>query len=326
MPRKVEISYRTIVFTVIFLLALQLVLQIKDVLLMLFIAFIFMSALNPSVDQLEKLKIPRALGIVGLYLLVLGVVGVVLGIVVPPLVVQTGNLVLSLPEALGHIELFNANQQEITQQLINQIGSLPQDLLRITVSLFGNLLSVFTILVISFYLLLERKNLNKYLAILFGKNSPDRVLKTINEVEKRLGSWVRGELFLMLSVGVLTYIGLVVLGIDNALPLAILAAILEIVPNIGPTISAVPAVLIALTIHPFKALATVALYFLVQLLENHILVPNIMKRATGVNPLVSIIGLITGFKIYGSVGAILAIPVIILIHTILLNLQDTWRE
>lgn len=326
MPRKIEISYRTIIFTVVFLLALQLVLQIKDVLLMLFIAFIFMSALNPTVDQLEKLKFPRVLAILILYLLVLAIIGLTIGIVVPPLVVQTGNLILSLPSALGHIEIFNANQQAITEQLLNQIGSLPQDLLRITVSLFGNLLSVFTILVISFYLLLERKNLNKYLGILFGKSSPDRVLKTINDVEKRLGSWVRGELFLMLSVGLLTYLGLVVLGIDNALPLAILAAILEIVPNIGPTISAVPAVLIALTIHPFKALATVALYFLVQLLENHILVPNIMKRATGVNPLVSIVGLITGFKIYGSVGAILAIPIIILIHTILLNLQDTWRE
>lgn len=327
MPRKIEISYRTIVFTAIFVLALRLLLQVKDVLLMVFIAFIFMSALNPAVDQIEKLKVPRSVAILFLYLLVFAVVAGALGIVVPPLVVQTGNLVLSLPNSLSHIELFNANQQAITQQFLNQIGSLPQDLLRVTVDLFANILSVFTILVISFYLLLERKNLNRYLGILLGKNSPDRVLKTINEVEKRLGSWVRGELFLMLTVGILTYLGLVVLGIDNALPLAILAAILEIIPNIGPTVSAVPAVLIALAMHPFKALATIALYFLVQLIENHILVPNIMKRATGVNPLISIIGLITGFKIYGPTGAILAIPVIILIHTILLNLQDiTWRE
>lgn len=327
MPRKIEISYRTIVFTVLFLVSLKLLVQVKDVILMVFLAFILMSALNPAVDRLEKLKIPRSIAILILYLLIVAVVGLTLGIVVPPLAIQTGNLIRSLPESLSHIELFNTNQQAITEQLLVQIGSLPQDLLRITFDFFGNIISVLTTLVISFYLLLERKNLNKYLGILLGKNSPDLVLKTITEIERRLGGWVRGELFLMLCVGVFTYIGLIVLGIDNALPLAIIAGLLEIVPNIGPTISAVPAVLIALTIHPFKAIATIALYFLVQLAENHLLVPNIMKRAVGVNPLVSIIGLIIGFKIYGPMGAIISIPLIIMIHTIVVNLQGvTWRE
>ncbi len=327
MPRKIEISYRTIVFVVLFIIALKLVVQVKDVILMVFLAFILMSALNPAVDRLEKLRFPRALAILILYLLIVAIVGLTLGIVVPPLAIQTGNLLRSLPESLSHIELFNSNQQAITEQLLVQIGSLPQDLLRITFDFFGNIISVLTTLVISFYLLLERKNLNKYLGILLGKNSPDAVLKTISEVERRLGGWVRGELFLMLCVGVVTYVGLMILGIDNALPLAIIAGLLEIIPNIGPTISAVPAVLIALTIHPFKAIATIALYFLVQLAENHLLVPNIMKRAVGVNPLVSIIGLITGFKIYGPMGAILSIPIIILLHTIIVNLPNfTWRE
>jgi len=294
---------------------------------MVFVAFIIMSSLNPAVDQLEKLKIPRILAIIFLYIVVLAVVIGTFGLVIPPLVTQTGNLLVSLPDALGRIEMFNSNQQAITQQILSQIGSLPQDILRITFSLFGNIISILTTLVISFYLLLERKNLNKYLGVLMGKSSPNAVLKTINEVERRLGSWVRGELFLMFAVGFITYLGLMILGIDNALPLAIIAGVLEIVPNIGPTISAVPAILIALTIHPVKALATLALYFLVQLAENNLLVPHIMKRAVGVNPLVSIIGLIIGFKIYGPMGAILSIPVIILLHTIVLNLQNiTWRE
>ncbi len=327
MPRKIEISHRTIIFITIFILGLRLVVQIKDVLLMLFVSFIIMSALNPGVDHLEKLKIPRALAILMLYLLLFVVVGVTLGTVIPPLVSQTGNLLLSLPDALSRIAIFHDNQQAITEQVLGQIGSLPQDLLRVTVNLFGNILSIFTVLVISYYLLLERANLNKYLAILLGKNSPDRVLKTINEIERRLGGWVRGELVLMLAVGLVTYVGLLILGIDNALPLAIIAGLLEIVPNIGPTLSAVPAILIALTIHPVKAVATGALYFLVQLVENHALVPNIMRRAVGVNPLVSIVGLIIGLKIYGPMGAIVSIPVIIVIHTIILNLQDVaWRE
>ena len=131
-----------------------------------------------------------------------------------------------------------------------------------------------------------------------------------------MGSWVRGELTLMLAVGIFTYIGLSILGVEIALPLAILAGILEIVPNIGPIISAVPAVLVALTIHPLTALATASLYFLVQLAENNFLVPKIMQKAVGVNPLISILGLMIGFRLAGPAGAILALPSIIVIHTI----------
>ena len=120
----------------------------------------------------------------------------------------------------------------------------------------------------------------------------------------------------MFAVVTLTYVGLLFLGIDIALPLAILAGILEIVPNIGPVISAVPAVLIALTLSPVTALATASLYFLVQIVENNFLVPRIMQAAVGVNPLISILGLMTGFQLAGPAGAVLAIPLIIVIQTI----------
>ena len=168
----------------------------------------------------------------------------------------------------------------------------------------------------TFYLLLERKHLNNYLSTIWEGDKSVHISKTVNEIERRLGSWVRGELILMLAVGALTYIGLSILGVEIALPLAILAGILEIVPNIGPTISAVPAVLVALTIHPLTALATVALYFLVQLVENNLLVPKIMQKAVGVNPLVSIVGLMIGFRLAGPAGAVLAIPIIIVTHII----------
>ena len=217
---------------------------------------------------------------------------------------------------MSQIEILNSNQQAITSQLLTQIGTLPENLLRLTVGIFGNLLTVFTTLVITFYLLLERKHLDKYLSALLGKDTPTQIGHVINEIERRLGGWIRGELFLMFVVGLFTYVGLVILGVDIALPLAIIAGVLEIVPNIGPTISAVPAVLIALTIHPLTALATVALYFLVQIIENNFLVPKVMEKAVGVNPLISILGLLIGLKIAGPAGAVLAIPLIIVIQTI----------
>ncbi len=106
------------------------------------------------------------------------------------------------------------------------------------------------------------------------------------------------------------------MGIDIAIPLAIIAGLLEIIPNIGPTLSAVPAVLIGLSISPFMAVSTAALYFLVQFLENNLLVPNVMKKATGVNPIVSIVSLMIGFKLAGPLGAVLSIPTVLIIQTI----------
>ncbi|MEK7101354.1 MAG: AI-2E family transporter [Patescibacteria group bacterium] len=316
MPKKVEISHRTIIFTAMFVLFLWFIFQIRDVLLIVFVSLILMSALNPAVDQLEKWRVPRPLAILLTYLVLWGTIGGLIAGIVPSLVDQTRRLITRLPHAMSQIEILNSNQQAITSQLLTQIGTLPENLLRLTVGIFGNLLTVFTTLVITFYLLLERKHLDKYLSALLGKDTPTQIGHVINEIERRLGGWIRGELFLMFVVGLFTYVGLVILGVDIALPLAIIAGVLEIVPNIGPTISAVPAVLIALTIHPLTALATVALYFLVQIIENNFLVPKVMEKAVGVNPLISILGLLIGLKIAGPAGAVLAIPLIIVIQTI----------
>jgi predicted PurR-regulated permease PerM len=141
-------------------------------------------------------------------------------------------------------------------------------------------------------------------------------MEIVFHIETKLGNWIRAELLLMTAIGTMTYIGLVLLGIDTALPLALLAGMLEIIPSIGPIISAVPAVIIALVIHPLLGLSTIALYFLIQFLENNLLVPQIMQKTTGVNPLISLLGLMVGFRLGGTVGAVLAIPTILVIQTL----------
>jgi len=309
-------SNRTVIFTVLLLISLWFVYQIKDIILLLFVAVILMSALNPFVDWLQKYRLPRGLAIFFIYLLVWGLMGTLIAAVIPGLIEQSGKLIRVLPASLNQIELFNTYQQEISRELLTRLGSLPEGLIRFSIGLFSNILGVVTTLVISFYLLLERKNLDRYLSLLLGPDKPDKARKVINEIEHRLGGWVRGELFLMLVVGTFTYVGLVILGVDIPLPLAVLAGLLEIVPNIGPTISAVPAILVALTINPLTALATLALYILIQQLENNLLVPKVMEKATGVNPLVSILALMIGFRLAGPAGAVLAIPIILVAQII----------
>ena len=299
--------------------------QIKEILLMLFISIILMSALTPFVDRLEKFKFPRVLAITVVYIVLSLLIGAIIATIVPGLVDQTGKLVRLLPSALEKVRLIGINQQDISREIITQVGALPSNFVKITVSLFSNIIGVISTLVITFYLLFERRNLHKHLTQLLGNNHPDKIIRAVNLIEVRLGSWVRGELFLMFIIGILTYIGLLILGIDIALPLAVLAGLLEIIPNIGSIVSAVPAVLIALTIHPLVAVAVVALYFLVQLLENNLIIPHVMRQATGINPLVSIVALLIGFKLAGPAGAVLSLPSVIIIETILTEVFSSSR-
>jgi len=316
---KIEISHRTVIFTIALLLFLWFLYQIRHILVILFVGIILMSALNPIVEKLEKLKIPRLLAVILIYLIIFGFLGLILAGIIPPLVNQTKILISRFPSYYRSLESLGIDGEILNSQLetlLNRLSSISFDLIRLTVEFLGNFLVVFTLIFVSFYLLLERKNLNEYLEKLFGPANV-KVGKVIAKVEKRLGEWVRAQITLMLIVGVFCYFGLVLLGIEFALPLALLAGILEIVPNIGPTLSAIPAILAGMAISPLMGLAVAALYFLVQQLENHIIVPQVMKKEAGVNPLITILALGAGFKIGGTIGAILSVPFLILIETLL---------
>lgn len=313
MPKKIEISHKTIVFTVLFLVFIWLIFQIRQVFLILFISLILMSALNSSVKKMEKIKFPRWLAILVLYLFALVILGLGIGGIVPTLVDQTAKLIAKIPDFFRDFNILGVDQKVIASQF-SQFTSLPANIIKFVFGVFSNIVSIIALAVITFYLLLERKNLDHYLTDLFGEDKEKEIETIIDKIEFRLGGWIRGEFLLMVVVGVLNYIGFTLIGLDFALPLAILAFIFEIVPTLGPTVAAVPAVIIGLTISPWMALAVAGVAFLVQQIENSILVPKIMKRTAGVNPLISIIALAVGFKLAGIGGAILAIPTYIVLE------------
>jgi predicted PurR-regulated permease PerM len=315
MPRKVEISHRTIIFTVFFLIGLWLLYQIQQIILAFFVAVILMSALNPLVDKMERKYFPRILAILLLYVLILGVFGLMVASVVPPLVEQTSILINRIPIYIQQFEVPGIDPNLFVSQ-IPKLAEIPANILKFSLGFFSNLVAVLAILIITFYLLLERKNLKHHLLILFGEDQEKKAEAFINKAEKQLGSWVRGEIILMTIIGVMTYIGLRFLGIEFALPLALLAGILEIVPNIGPVLAAIPAIIAGLAISSPIGLAVAAWYFLVQQLENSLIVPKVMEKAVGVNPLVTILSLAIGFKLGGAVGAIFAVPIILLIQVV----------
>ncbi|MBU0997933.1 AI-2E family transporter [Patescibacteria group bacterium] len=317
MPKKIEISHKTIIFTVVFLLSLWFLFFIKDIIFAIFISILLMSIFNPLVTRFTSWKIPRFIAVLITYILVLGMFGFSIAWIIPPLIEQTTNFVNNIPvflKNLGWTDFINSN---ILNSFMSQIGALPSQAVKFGVSVFSNIISILSVLVLSFYFLLYRSKLNDQLAFIFGEDRKAQVGKIIDEVEIKLGSWARGEIILMFFIGLLTYIGLLILGVPFALPLAIIAGILEIVPVLGPNIAAIPAVVIGLTISPLMALAVAALCFLVQQLENYLLVPKIMEKSVGVNPIVTLISLTIGYRMMGIVGIILSVPLFLTIKILL---------
>lgn len=312
MTRKIDISHKTIIFIAAFILAIWLVYLILDLLVVLFVALILMSALFPIVKFLHRFGIPKSLGMAFAYTLIIAFVSTVLVIIVPPLVEETRRLFLTLPPHLESLLEFAAIDRSVLQ---SQLSDLSGNLVLIIFSVFGNILTIIFLLVITFYLMLERENLeNKFAALFVGKE--DKIKRSIVQIEEKLGAWLRGQIFLSFIIGSLTYLGLLLLGIPYALPLAVLAGILEVVPVIGPIISAIPAVLITLTISPILSLGVAAMYFVIQQLENNLIVPQVMKRAVGLNPLMVILAIAIGSRLLGIAGALLAVPMTVVIQII----------
>ncbi len=324
MTSKVEISYRTILFIFVLVAGLWLLFQIRDILYLLFISFLLMTALRPLVEGLTRFKIPRIIAILAIYIIVFGVLGLSIISAIPSIVMQSTKFITVLPSFVTRLmPYWDIDVRAFTQQ----IAPISENIVRVTVEIFSNIVTTLTVLVFTFYFLLERRHTEKFLVDTMGENTATQLVGVIRKIEQRLGAWVRGQVILMVTIGVASYIGLWILHIEFALPLAILAGVLEIVPMIGPIISAIPAVLVALTVSPLLAISVAVFYFIVQQVENHVMVPFVMKRSVGLSPLITIVALMIGGRLAGITGAVLAVPVVLVGQVLIAELlTKSFRE
>jgi predicted PurR-regulated permease PerM len=311
MFRKIEISHKTIVFTVLLLLSLGLVFILRDLILELFVALLLMTILGPMVGMLSRYRIPRVISVLVTYVFVVGILVGVIVLIAPVVVDQTTSFINALPGYLSNIGITSAISSEAINTFVSNAESAPGAIFQFTFSIVNNFVAILAVLVFAFYMLVSRDKLEDQLGLFFGEEKKKELGDFIDALEKKLGGWARGELILMLSIGVATYIGLRIIGIPYALPLAILGGILEIVPFIGPIISAVPSVLIGFGISPLTGVGVAALTFLIHQLEGYVLVPKVMEKSAGVSPLVTLIALAVGARLAGIVGAIISVPVVI---------------
>lgn len=283
-----------------------------------------MEALNPTVEALEKIKIPRPVGILLLYTLIIGFVVVTIASVIPLMIEQTTGLIAALPGFFQNLSLFGFSFQGFDwSSQLKLLESLPSNIARTAVQVFSNLFSGFVMLVVTFYLLMERRHFDDHSFRFFGTKGKRQTMILMKHLEHRLGSWVNAQLFLMFVIGTLSYIGYLLIGLPYAIPLAIIAGLLEIVPNIGPTVASAMAFIVGFTVSPVLGLAAVIVGAVIQQLENNLIVPKIMQGAMGINPIVTILIIAIGAQLGGILGAILAIPTYITIETVV---QTFWLK
>ncbi|MFA6098205.1 MAG: AI-2E family transporter [Patescibacteria group bacterium] len=318
----INISTLTIVKVIVILIVLALLYFLRDVLIILLVSIVLATALNPWVNALQRRKVPRILATVFIYLAFFGSFIIILVLLIPPLATQVTDIASNFPEYYNRVvsdfsrfQDFSL-QQNILDGVQKTLSSLQSDIAKTTAgifsavsSIFGGFFTLLGVVVITFYMLLEENALKKFMRSITPNKYQPYVFQLMNRMQDNLRLWLRGQLILCLLIGVLSYIGLTIIGVKFSLVLGLWAGLTEFIPYLGPFLGAIPAVFIAITTGSFlKGLLVIIWYIVIQQLENHLIVPKVMEKAVGLNPLVVIIVMLIGAKMAGIAGLLLAVP------------------
>ena len=316
--------------TVMLLWALYLV---RNALLLIYVAVLVAIGLAPVVASVERLRLrrkrrlrlPRWAAILFIYLLFIGsLVGVGL-LIVPPLLDQAREFSSELPTLLGRGQQWLIDRGIVSQPIsvreaVEQTpvggGNAVGTVLGAIWGFVGGVFGLLTILILAFYFLVDSDTLVRSFIRLFPRAERERVGDACSRVTTKVSAWLAGQLFLGFVIGATAAVGLWLLGVPYFYVLALIAAIGEMIPVVGPLLAAIPAVAVALSVSPATALF-VAIFFLVQQqIENHILVPKVMERQVGVSAVAVIVALLIGGSLLGIVGAILAVPTVAILQVL----------
>jgi predicted PurR-regulated permease PerM len=340
-PTNITVSTGTIVRILAVLAGVTFMWFIRDIVAIFFVALLLAALVEPFASWFEKKKIPRGLGVIVIYVVLLSVLALAVIIIIPPLMKQVIGLSTSLPGSYGELKEILDQLVEVSQEygfadsVANSLAGLQDGLastlggiLSTVKGILGALATLLFVLVVAFYMVVEEGLAKKAFKHFAPKKYQPYISGLATRIQDKLGSWLRGQILLMLIIGLLTYVGLLIIGVDYPLALAIFAGIAEIVPYAGPTIAMIPALIIAFSVSPLKALIVAAMYFGIQQLENTVLTPKIMQKSVGLNPIVSLFSLLVGFKLGGVlfgdlqlfgnvIGALLAIPVATMVAVVM---------
>lgn len=337
-PVHVNISSLTIVKILLVILGLVFAWAIRDIIAMLFVAWVIASALHPWVDRLQRYHIPRALGILSVYV-VFGLFMILLiGLLVPAVSTELASIARNFPsyyepirESLEKVEQTGEELgiiytvREALDNTVRSITTLSSGLYEVVASVFGGVIMIIGVLVIAFYMTVEEDGIKKFIQSISPITYQPYIIQKLNQIQRKLSAWLWGQLLLMAFVGLLSGISLWILGVKYALVLGLLAGLTEFIPIIGPMFAAIPAVFFAFTDYataPYKPFLVIVIFIIIQQIENQLLVPRIMRQAVGLNPIIVIIALLIGAKLAGIIGVVLAVPLVSILDIFIADFFD----
>lgn len=313
-----NITTGTMIRFFVIILSFVAIYYVRDVLIALVFAIIVASALEPAIEWMKIRKVPRILGVIIIYLAIGVILALVFYLIFPLLFDELQNLSQTYPQlqhqvlsGVGTLPFNSFFSDDIEQFLkvptdyVQQLGS---GLFNFASALFGGLFSFILIVVFSFYIAAQERGIENFLRLIAPLSYEPYIIELWERSQRKLGRWLRTQLLLGALVGVLIFFGLTFLGVRHAVLFATIAAIFEIIPIVGPILSAVPAVAIAFLTSPLLGISTTVLYIVVQQLESHIIVPVVMRKTVGLSPLIVVLALLIGGKLGGIFGILLAVP------------------
>ncbi|HOC05773.1 MAG TPA: AI-2E family transporter [Bacillota bacterium] len=333
LKRALQIAGLVLVLIVSYLLRRQLLAVLGPLLIAITISYI----LNPLVLWLEQRRLSRTMAVILIFAVFFGMAFIFLARVLPLFADEANNLVRRLPQYLEQgqglltkfysaahrlnlplsiIQALEKSLDTLEARMLAALGRIPE----VTINAARGLISFFLVLVLSFYILRDFDMLKDSLYYIIPRKGKSRARKILHEVDSSLGRYLRGQLFLALAVGVLTYISLLVLGVEFSLLWGLFAGLTNTIPYFGPILGAVPAVLMALLTSPTLAIKTVIVFVIIQQVESNFISPYVLGKTLDLHPLVVLLALLAGGQFFGFWGLIAAVPAAAVARIVIRNL------
>lgn len=321
MPSQIiDIPTRTILRLLAVFLGVVALYLILDLVVLLLLSIVLASGIAPIVSWFERRGVPRLLGLLTVVIVGLATVSLLLFFVIPPFLkdltefaesfpVYTQLLLKELrPIGIAPDSAIGQGLTQVLHELTIYLGRGVASLPALALQLFGGVVATASVLLVTFYLALERDGVEKFLRLFAPKTEESYVIDLWRRAQKQIGAWAQGQLLLMALIGVVSYVGLSFLGVEYALLLAILAALFEIVPIVGPIVAGGAAVAVSIFQSAELALFVLLFYTAVQQLEGHVIVPLLYRRILRLHPVIVIFALLVGARLAGVIGILLAVP------------------
>lgn len=324
---RVSITPGTISSAVLVIAGAYVLWLLRDLALLVLTAIIIASAIEPQIAFFIRYHIPRFFAAILVYVLVFGGVFAVLFFLFPPIIADAAGFLSAMPQ---YLETLNASGSfsNITnatslvasssdlQTFIQMLFSLQSlftagsgSIIQLFVTFFGGIFSLALVIVLSFYFALQDTGVDDFLRLVLPRAHEDYAVDLWKRAQKKIGLWMQGQILLSVIVGILVYLGLLIIGIPYALLLAVFTALAEIIPVFGSLIAGALAVMIAFSDGGVALAAVVlGLYVVVNQFESNLIYPLIVKKIVGIPPLLVIVALIAGYTLAGFLGVLLSVP------------------